>query len=897
MQHLYVIDAAGYLYSSYFAIRQMTNAKGESTNALFGFIRSLLKLLRDFHPEHVVAVFDGPNNIGPRKSLYADYKAHRAKMPGDLLYQMAWAKQFCDMMGIPHLEIPNVEADDTMGTLAVWGEKERFDVFLCTSDKDLCQFVSEKVRMLNTRKENQLMGPQEVEDAWGVPPHQMRDLLAIVGDSSDNIPGLSGFGPKTAAALLKTFGTLENLLAHPESLPAKKQEILQNEKDKVLLSQKLVTIDTHVPIPHEASFFRLRQPDLSALKTFYGEMNFHTLIKELEAGSSSLTPSSEEQLTFLELEATEAYQLVDTPEDLQALVDELKKHSVVCFDTETTDIHPLRAELVGIGFCVEAKKAWYVPTNGKLGLKTVVEALRPVFEEGDRGFFGHNVKYDYHVLKRHGIQVKQLCFDTILASYILNAHLRQHSLDYLSLEIFGKVKISIDQLIGKGKNLISMRQVPIEKVCRYCCEDVDYTFRLKEVLEKQLIERNLTSVLMDLELPLTLVLAKMEGKGIYIDVPYLEKMSIEVAKHIKHFEEEIFQLAGETFNLNSPKQLGEILFQKMGIKPPKKTATGGLSTNAEVLENLSSDFPIAGKILEYRTLEKLRSTYLEALPQEVDPRTHRIHCNFNQSVAATGRLSSQDPNLQNIPVRSEWGRKIRVAFKPQKEGWVYLAADYSQIELRLLAHLSEDPDLIAAFMHNEDIHRHTAANIFGVPLSEVTSEQRHQAKAVNFGVIYGQQAFGLAQELGIDMKRAAAFIELYFQRFKRVKQYMEECKESARRTGYTKTLTGRQRAVPEILSKNAMIRQAAERLAINTPLQGTAADLIKWAMLKVDKRLTEKSFESFMILQIHDELLFEVKENELKEMESLVREAMENVWQLKVPLIVDISIGKNWEEC
>ncbi len=868
----------------------MTNSKGESTNALFGFIRSVLKLFKDFHPEHIVAVFDGPQNAAPRKAIYAAYKAHRAVMPPDLRYQIDWAKKFCELMGIPHLDIPLVEADDTMGSVALWAAHQVAQAYLCTSDKDMCQLVGNHISILNTHKENLILDAKKVEEEWGVPPQQMIDLLAIVGDTSDNVPGLSGFGPKTAATLLKKYGSLEGLLGHPDDFPEKKKEIIVREADQVRISKKLVTIDTAVEFPKDPLFFHLQVPHLDRLKEFYKEMNFNSLLRELESERPQTSPE------FPKTAEEVSYHLVDDEASFQKLLDLLSKQKEICFDTETTDIRPLNAELVGIGFCVEEKKAYYVPTNGQLGLKHVLERLKPLFENPKIGFFGHNVKYDLHVLGNYKIHIASLTFDTILASYILNAQQRQHSLDYLSLEYFGKVKISISDLIGKGKNTLNMRDVPLGKICEYGCEDADYTFRLKQLLEAKLKERNLLPLLLKMELPLLSVLAKMERHGIFVDVPYLQEMSKELVLHIGQLEKEIHELAGESFNLNSPKQLSEILFQKLGIKPPKKTATGH-STNAEVLEGLQSQYPIAGKLLEYRTLEKLRSTYVDTLPQEVNPTTHRIHCNFNQSVAATGRLSSQDPNLQNIPVRTEIGRKIRRAFKPQKPNWSYLAADYSQIELRLLAHLSEDPNLIAAFERGEDIHKHTAASIFHVPLDQVTKEQRYAAKAVNFGVVYGQQAFGLAQELGVDVKEAGLFIDMYFKQYKRVKEYIEECKESARQTGKAVTMTGRERAIPEILSKNGMLRLAAERLAINAPLQGSAADLIKLAMLKADEQLQKQEMQSYMILQIHDELLFEIPDIEQIAMQPLVRRTMEGVWKLKVPLVVDMTIAKNWEEC
>jgi DNA polymerase I len=893
MKDLYIIDASGYIYRSYFAIRNITNAKGESTNALFGFIRSVSKLIADFHPSHIVAVFDGPQSIKAREAIYAEYKAHRPGMPDDLLYQIRWAREYCTLRGIPMLNVPDVEADDTMGTIAVWAAQQNAKAYICTSDKDMCQLVNDQIFILNTFKENLIMGAKEVEEAFGVPPHQMIDFLAITGDTSDNIPGLPGFGPKTAAALLKQFGSLDYILEHPHEVPGqKKQETIIQEAHKARLSHRLVTVITNVEIPLDEAFYRLASLNKEPLKEFYADKNFNSLIKELEKE----LPGSAKDKTEKIRDVSASYNLVDDEAALEALVQELSHQKEICFDTETTAIHPLKSELVGIGLGYKPGLAWYVPVNGKLGLEKVIKALKPLFENFKIGFYGHNVKYDLHVLSLYGVQIAHISFDTILASYLLNSHSRQHSLDTLTLEYFGKVKIAISELIGKGKKVISMAQVPIEQVCTYCCEDVDFTCSLKEILEKQLKERNLYHLLKNIELPLQKVLADMERRGIYLDKDFMQVFSLEVGQQLKIIEKEIYDMAGEEFNLNSPKQLSEILFQKMGIHPPKKTATGH-STNADVLESLQHQYPIARKMSEYRMLEKLRSTYVETLPLEVNPRTSRIHCTFNQSVAATGRLSCQDPNLQNIPVRTELGIKIRQAFRPEKAGWSFLAADYSQIELRLLAHLSEDPTLIAAFKNNEDIHARTAAAIFNVPLGQVTKEMRYQAKAVNFGVIYGQGPFGLSQGLGIDIKDAKLFIDMYFKQYGNVRQYVEASKEAARNTGKAVTLTGRERLIPEIHSKNMQIRAAAERLAINTPLQGTAADLIKLAMIQIQEKLHKERKLGYMVLQIHDELIFEIPDFEIISVEPLVRDIMQNVFKLKVPLIVDISVGKNWKEC
>jgi len=890
MSKLYVIDASGYLYRSYHAIGNMTNSQGESTNALFGFIRSLFKLNKDFHPDYLVTVFDGPNNAKKRKELYPEYKANRSAMPADLGYQINWAREFCEMSGIPILNIPEAEADDVMGSIAVWAAQTKtFDeIYLCTSDKDMAQLVNHSVLMLNTHKDNLILDSKGVEENYGVPPDKIIDLLAITGDSSDNIPGLPGFGPKTAISLLQQFHTLDYILDHPGEVSGKKkQETITQEGDKARLSKQLVTIDTQVDIPKDPTFFHIKSENSEQVRNFYQRMNFSSFMKERGFESSNQQPAAMEELT---------YKLIDDEESLDQLLAMLATHKEICVDTETTALDPMQASIVGVGFCVEPKKAWYIPFNGSIDRTIVVKKLKNLLENRHIGFYGHNLKYDYQVLLNDGIKIANIVFDTIIASYILNSNNRQHSLDALSLQYFGKVKISTSALIGKGKNQITMQDVPIAQVCEYCCEDVDYTCRLKAIFESQLQERRLMKLYKNLELPLLTVLARMERHGIYLDVPFLNKMSVGVNAQLNQIAQIIYEGAGEEFNLNSPKQLGGILFNKMGITPPKKTATG-FSTDAEVLETLAENYPLARTILEYRSLEKLRSTYIESLPSMVNPKTHRIHPTFNQFVTATGRLSCQDPNLQNIPARSEVGIKIREAFRPQKEGSSFLAADYSQIELRLLAHFSGDPHLTEAFLRNEDIHAHTAATIFGVPIDQVSKEMRHRAKAVNFGVVYGQQAFGLARELGIDFKEAKAFIDMYFERFPNVKTYIEECKEKARTTGKAVTYTGRERALPEILSKNPQIRSAAERLAVNTPLQGSAADLIKTAMLTIDKLLHKEGYLGYMILQIHDELIFELPDFELPGIEPLVKHTMENALTLKVPLIVNISIGKNWKEC
>lgn len=880
-EKLFLLDVSGFIFRAYFALPPMVNSRGESTNALFGFIRSVQKLLKDFGATHVVAVYDGPDNKKQRRVLYEDYKAHRTREVEGLSEQIEYSKLFCTLAGIPQVEIEGVEADDVLGSIAVWARAEGAEVYLCTSDKDLCQLVKEGIYLINPWKDNLIIDSEKVEEIYGIPPKQIVDYLAIVGDASDNIPGLSGFGPKTAVQLLKQFGSLEEILAHPEQVAGKKkQETLIQEKDLALLSKQLATLQLDLDFPKENAFSTLGEPNCEGLREFYIDMGFSSLLKELEVKAHKTA-----------IDEKVAYHLVKGEKELEELLNTLSKHKEIAFDIEAPPERAMRAMAVGISFAVKSNEAYYVPLN-----ETSRKVLKDFFRNPEIAFFGHNVKYALHLLANAGIEVINLSFDTILASSLLNSASRNHSLDHLVLHYFGKVKTPIKTLTGTGKNEIPLNQIPVETLSNFCCENADYIFRLKEILEKEIHKRKLERLLFDLELPLTRVLYKMERAGMALDTNRLAVFSKENAKELLAIEEEIYALAGEKFNLNSPKQLSEILFQKMGIKPVKKTATG-LSTRADVLEFLAKEHPIAEKILTYRSLEKLRSTYIETLPHEINPETGRVHSTFNQFVAATGRLACQDPNLQNIPVRTPQGRKIREAFHPQKNGWSYLAADYSQIELRLLAHLSEDPNLLHAFQTGEDVHRTTASLVLGIPLDEVTSLQRHQAKAINFGILYGQQAYGLSQELGIDIHEAAEFIKAYFIRFPSVQAFVEGYIAQARKAGKSVTMIGRERELPEITNSNAIIRNAAERLAINAPLQGSAADLIKLAMLEMDAQLSKKKMQSFMILQVHDELIFEAPDEELNELKRLVKKVMEGVFTLKVPLHVDIMIGKNWAEC
>jgi len=894
MEEIFIVDAVNYLFRAYYAIGPMTNDKGESTSALYGFIRSIQKLIKDFSPKNIVIVFDGPDNKRSRQEVYADYKMHRKKAPEDLYTQFGHAFNFCKLAGISALSVPGVEADDTMASIAMWAKKNNLKSYLCTTDKDLYQLVSKDIVGLNTYKDNLILDEPKVKEFLGVRPDQVLDLLAIMGDKSDNIPGLEGFGPKTAATLLEKFGTLDNILANIDKVPgAKKQEILRTQKDKAILSKKLATLDINVEIPTDLEFYRLKEPNIIELKEFYHEMKFIRLLQAF--GKPEEEEAKEEKKEFFSDIKTN-YKLIDSEEELLKLMQTLHKAKEICIDTETTGGHPLLAKLVGIGFCVKRGKAFYIPFNDTLDEILILDQIKPLVENPKIGFYGHNLKYDYHILKNYGIEIKNICFDTILASYLLNPQNRRHGLDRLALEYFDKKKISYDELTKKEKKKVSLKDVPIEKVSEYCCEDVDYTARLKKLFEKEIKKRKLEKLLENVELPLLPILAKMERAGIYVDAHNFTQLSEELKKEIHLLQEEIFKEVGKEFNLNSPKQLSEILYKDLGLPPPRKKTTG-YSTAADVLEKLAEISPLVAKILQYRGLQKLLTTYIDALPKQINPETGRIHATFNQSITATGRLSCQDPNLQNIPIRSEGGQKLRRGFKPQQQEWSYLSSDYSQIELRLLAHFSSDPELLKAFNAGQDIHAHTASLVYNVPIEDVTKKMRHSAKAVNFGILYGQGPYGLSKQLGISFREAADFIDTYFSKYKLVKPYLDKCIQQTQKKLMAVTLTGRQRPIPEINNKNPHVRAAAERLAINTPLQGTAADIIKMAMIEVEKEIEKLKLQGFMILQIHDELIFEIPDIEVDIFKKIVQNKMENIINLSVPLLVDIQVGKNWGEC
>ena len=874
-----LIDASGLLYRSFFALPPLTSPSGEPTGALFGFIRSILKVHQKVAPDLAVAIFDGPDNKRSRLAIYPEYKATRKPTPPELIHQIGEAKKFCDLWGIPQLALPGVEADDTIASVATWIEgRVAKKVLICTADKDLAQLVNGHISLINPAKEDKLSDEAVVLADIGLPPEKLCDYYALVGDASDNVPGIEGIGPKTAVELLREWGSLDNLLSHGEKISGKKGERIREGKESALLSRTLVILDKEVDIPHDQGFYAPKNPDTSALHTFFQEKGFKTLLSMLATPNPSpdLPPCT--------------YEIVTTPEACDRFIAWLARQKSVALDTETTSVDEYSAELVGIGVAAAPDFVYYVDHRS---CPDIVKKISATLKAHSIALIGHNIKYDLHVLTRYGLEFPELAFDTLIASWLLHAHERNHNLDDLARRHFNKEKISIDSLLGKGKQARTMAQVPVEDVARYCAEDVEYTLRLKALFEPLLKETGVEKLFFECEMPLIPVLFRMESEGVYVDVHHLKTLKGSINTTICAIEKEIFAMAGKEFNVNSPKQLSGVLFGDLKLPKQRK---GKVSTNAEVMEELSLSHPIAQKVLEYRQLEKLRSTYLETLPKQVRD-DGRVHCRFVQSGTATGRLSCQDPNLQNIPVRTELGKEIRAAFKPQFPRWVYVSADYSQVELRLLAHFSKDPALIKAFTENLDIHAMTASELFGVPLDQVTPEMRHRAKAVNFGILYGQQAFGLARELRISNTEAQAIIKAYFDRYKNIHETIEAAKERAHKTGMAETLTGRRRLLPDINSSDFITRSAQERLAVNTPFQGTAADMIKMAMIRLNGWLLKEKMETKMVLQIHDELLFEAPESELDVLLPHVRSFMESSMELIVPLRVEISVGKNWKEC
>ncbi len=879
-QRLFLIDGVSYAYRSYYAIQRLASSKGTPTNAVFGFVRTLKKLIEDFHPEYIVAAFD-PKGPTFRHEKFTDYKIQRKPMPEDLMIQLPLIKKLLDAFEIPVIEVEGYEADDVMGTLAVQGARRNLDVYLVTGDKDMFQLVDEHIKVLHTHKDNKIYDEQGVKERYGIKPKQIIDLLALSGDTSDNVPGVPGIGEKTAMELIQNYGSAEEVLKNVEKIPGKKrQENLKNNVELAMKSKELVVIDTKVPIQLDLKSSKFDGPDKEKLLELYKELEFSKLREEL-------------------LEKTEEvetdYRLINSSDELPKLVQKLNKVKNLSIDVEATTTDPISAEMVGISLSFVPKQAYYIPLNGNIEKNEIIKALKPLLENPRINLIGQNIKYDMLVLSQHGIDLNNIAFDTMVAAYLLNPEKMRYKLDNLSIEYLNYKMISINELIGTGSKQISMKDVPIETVCRYSCEDADITLQLKNIFEKELKSKKLDQLFAEIEMPLIKVLADMELNGVSVDTKFLGQMSKEFQAQMDEISAEIYELAGEKFNLNSPKQLSVILFEKLKLPVQKRTKTG-TSTDVEVLEKLARLHPLPKKLLDYRQWQKLKSTYIDALPGLINTVTKRIHTSFNQTITSTGRLSSSNPNLQIIPVRTEEGKRIRRAFIPAKKDWLLLSADYSQIELRIFAHLAEEPAMIEAFKRDEDIHAFTASLIFNCPLKDVTEEMRHRAKAVNFGIIYGQQAFGLSNYLNIPVSEAQAFIDEYYARYKKVKEYMDKRVEEAERLGYASTICNRRRYIPELQSKSNQTWQLGKRLAINTPIQGSAADLIKIAMINIYRKMKKQKLKSKMIIQIHDELIFEIPKNEQKTMQQFVKKEMESVMKLKVPLKVDIKVGKNWEE-
>jgi DNA polymerase I len=881
---VFLIDGTAYIHRAYHAIRGLSNSAGLPTNAIFGFTRMLIKLMEDRKPAYAGMFFDAK---GPtfRHEMYPDYKANRPPMPQDMAIQIPYIKQVTSGFNLPVIEKQGFEADDLIGTLANLAEKEGFDVVMVTGDKDFMQLVSEKSVVWDPMKDV-IIDKSYIQESFGVTPEQIIDVMGLAGDTADNIPGVPGIGQKTALVLIKAFGTLENLYENVDTITKKKQrENLITFKDQAFLSRKLATIDTGSPVSFSSEDFKISEPDNATLAGLFKSFEFRQL-QELFPEAQDLSHKN--------------YRAVVDRAHLDELIHTLESAETFALDTETTSKNPMRAALVGVSFSVQPDDAVYLPfahdAPGQLDPKETLDRLKPVLENGNLKKTGQNIKYDWIVLKRHGIDLSGVRFDTMVASYLLNPSKRAHNLDQIALDFLGHKTIRYEDLVGKGKKDKGFQTVALEKAIPYACEDADITLMAHNKLMPKLEALDLMDLMYDVEMPLIPVLVKMEMRGVCVDKERLQGLSTRFSNQLSDIEKDIYAVAGEEFNIKSSQQLSRILFEKLQLPVVKKTKKKtGHSTDVDVLTTLAPKHKLPALILSHRTLSKLKSTYTDALLELIHPETGRIHTSYNQTVTATGRLSSSEPNLQNIPIRTEEGRRIRSAFIP-KDGWQLISADYSQIELRILAHYSEDEILIKAFLDEEDIHTRTACEVFGIAEGQMTSELRRQAKAINFGIIYGMSAFGLSKQLGISQKMAKVYIDNYFSRYEGVKRFMDQTIESSRKTGKTSTLLNRIRLLPDINSTNHNVRGFAERIAINTPIQGTAADLIKIAMVRVDDAFKKQGLGSAMLLSVHDELIFESPPDEIETVHGLVKEIMESIWKLRVPLKVNIARGNNWAE-
>lgn len=918
---LFLIDAYALIYRSYYAFikNPRINSKGVNTSAVFGFINTLEDVLKREQPTHIAVAFD-PKGPTFRHEAFEQYKAQREETPEVIRQSVPVIKEVIQAYHIPILEVPYYEADDVIGTVAKQAAANGFEVYMMTPDKDYGQLVADHIYMYRPKfgGDYEVLGVSEVLEKYQLQStEQVIDLLGLMGDTADNIPGCPGVGEKTAQKLLAEFGSIEKLLANTDKLKGAQKKKVEENVEQIRFSKFLATIKTDVPITFDAELCKRVTPDEDRLVELYTELEFKTFINRLK-GESSVVSSSKEPKAAVQYDlfATEpvvesevssladintmphSYYLADTAEKQIALCEQLLQEKSFAFDTETEGLDPLTAGLVGMSFAIREQEAWYVPVPANREEATgIVLRLAPALQHPEIEKVGQNIKFDILALRKYGVRVKGPLFDTMLAHYLLNPELR-HGMDYLA-ETYLKYKtVPIEDLIGpKGKKQASMRTVPIEQIKEYAAEDADVTLRLKHYFAPLLKQEGLESLFFEMEMPLIYVLAEMEATGVKLDTNALKQSSEVLSQQLSALEESIYDLAGQSFNINSTKQVGEILFDKLKLdEKAKKTKTGGYSTSEEVLEKIRGKHPIVDKLLEYRGIKKLLSTYIDALPALIHPETGKIHTSFNQAVTATGRLSSTNPNLQNIPVRDELGREIRKAFIADDDDCIFFSADYSQIELRLMAHLSNDPHMVEAFCSGADIHAATAAKIYGIPVEEVTSDMRRKAKTANFGIIYGISVFGLAERLSIPRAESKELIDGYFQTYPRIKEYMEESIRVAKEKGYVETLFKRKRFLPDINSHNAIVRGYAERNAINAPIQGSAADIIKLAMIRIHQRFEAEHLKSRMILQVHDELNFNVRKEEFDRVKEIVLDCMEHVLQLRVPLIADCGEGKNWLE-
>ncbi len=901
-----LVDGSSYLFRAYHVpqLQRMTNSSGMMTGAVFGVINMLKSLIKEYEPEHMAVVFDAKGKTF-RNDLYPEYKANRPPMPEDLRQQIEPIHEIVKAMGLPLLVIDGVEADDVIGTLAKQACKEGRETLISTGDKDMAQLVSDHVTLINTMdKTNPITDRERVVEKFGVKPEQIIDYLALVGDKVDNIPGVDKCGPKTAVKWLEQYGSLQGVIDHADEIGGKIGENLREAVDRLPLSYELATIKLDCDLEFEPAELNIGQPDLKELKKLYGDMEFRRWLTEVlkELGEGGAAVEDSEDGPSIALVDRSKYETILEQKDLDKWIKKLKEAELFAFDTETTSLNYIEAELVGMSFALDNGEAAYLPVAHsymgapeQLDRDEVLKQLKPLLESEEYKKVGQNLKYDMSVLANYDIKLGGVEFDTMLESYCLNSVASRHDMDTLALHHLNHVNIKFEEIAGKGKNQLTFDQIEVEKAAPYAAEDADITMRLHQKLWPELKQNEgPTQVFQQIEIPLLTILSKIERNGVLVDGKLLLEKSHLFEKRLKELEKEAYAIAGKEFNLGSPKQLQAIFYEELGLPILKKTPKGQPSTAEEVLQELALDYPLPKLILEHRGLSKLKSTYTDKLPKMISDKTGRVHTSYHQAIAATGRLSSTDPNLQNIPIKSEAGRSIRTAFIAPK-GSKILAADYSQIELRIMAHLSQDKGLLKAFEEGLDVHSATAAEVFDVALDEVTSNQRRNAKAINFGLIYGMSAFGLAKQIDTDRNTAQDYINTYFARYPGVESYMDSTKEKAADLGYVETLYGRRLYLPEIHSKNGMRRKAAERTAINAPMQGSAADIIKLAMLEVDKWLKDvKGIK--MIMQVHDELVFEVEEDQLELAQIEIPKLMESVADLSVPLIADVGVGDNWDE-